>query len=554
MSPTGQRELESKGLPMKRDVSRRFLALAVAATTVATGMTRAASATPVDRPAAPYTRAVRGMAPHVHRGSVAGHRAPTRSKGARRLSSRGTANGAAAPDATAAVGSAANPILHNFNGTSSRDSEVTNFNARFEPPDQGLCEGNGFVLEAVNSAFTIFRRDGTVVRGPFNVNDLFDEGSEEFTSDPRCFFDATTNTWFAIILFINAAGTEGRIDIAVNTTGDPTNFWQQYQIDTTDDGGVGCPCFGDQPRLGIDRHNLYVSTDEFSILGPRFNGAQVYAIAKKDLIHGAASAHFVHFADLRIGGARAFGVQPAVTTGSPSAEYFLNSFDPNGTFDNRIGVWALTGGARVAGGGMPTLSNIIITAERYGAPPSSRQKGASSSLDSGDDRMQQVQYIGGRVWGELTTAVTIPHDPSERAGGAWFSIQPNLAHGRVSGAVVRRQGYVVEPGNNVLYPALQADAAGRAAMVFTLTGAQRYPSAAFAVLSANAASFGGVTVAANGTGPYDPAATRWGDYSWAVLDSHADAVWLATEYIPPKRSQTSTGARNWGTRVFEVAL
>jgi hypothetical protein len=61
-------------------------------------------------------------------------------------------------------------------------------------------------------------------------------------------------------------------------------------------------------------------------------------------------------------------------------------------------------------------------------------------------------------------------------------------------------------------------------------------------------------VAAAGTGPYDKKATRWGDYSFAVLDQHADAVWLATEYVPPKSSQTSTGARNWGTRVLEVAL
>src|SRR5438552_7017659 len=43
-------------------------------------------------------------------------------------------------------------ILQNFNGVSSLDSEITNFGAEFEPPDQGLCVGNGFVIEAVNSA------------------------------------------------------------------------------------------------------------------------------------------------------------------------------------------------------------------------------------------------------------------------------------------------------------------------------------------------------------------------------------------------------------------
>jgi hypothetical protein len=81
-----------------------------------------------------------------------------------------------------------------------------------------------------------------------------------------------------------------------------------------------------------------------------------------------------------------------------------------------------------------------------------------------------------------------------------------------------------------------------------------YPSAAYATLPATGNRFSAVRIAAAGTGPYDENATRWGDYSFAVLDPTADAVWLATEYIPPRASQTSTRERNWGTRVFEVGL
>ena len=57
-----------------------------------------------------------------------------------------------------------------------------------------------------------------------------------------------------------------------------------------------------------------------------------------------------------------------------------------------------------------------------------------------------------------------------------------------------------------------------------------------------------------GTGPYHKNATRWGDYSFAVPDWSSDAAWLATEYILPKGSQTSTRARNWGTGVIKVRL
>jgi hypothetical protein len=74
------------------------------------------------------------------------------------------------------------------------------------------------------------------------------------------------------------------------------------------------------------------------------------------------------------------------------------------------------------------------------------------------------------------------------------------------------------------------------------------------ILKAGHSDFGLPAVAAPGTGPYDPKATRWGDYSFAVPDDTSDSAWLATEYIPPTSSQTTTGARNWGTRVLEVPL
>ena len=464
---------------------------------------------------------------------------------------------------TLAAGTASGTLTANFNGVSSRDSAVTNFNAEFEPPDQGLCVGNGYVVEMVNTAYTVYKPNGTVVTGPFNVNGPFDEGLREFTSDPRCQYDAATHTWFATMLFINAASTASHIDLAVNQSGDPTGPWTTYQIDTTGMGGStgpkhpGCPCFGDQPTLGIDSTNVYITTNEFSILGPEANGAQIYAIAKSDLtdqpVPTATPAHFVHFDKLNIGGTVAFSVQPALTTGNAPAEYFLNSLDPNGTFDQRVGVWAMTNRAAVATGGKPTLSSVVLGSEAYGLPPASDQKGSSSQIDSGDDRMQQTQSIGGEVYGELTTSVTIPNDPSARAGAAWFDVHPSLSGGVLSGANMRRQGYVTLSGNDVIYPALQVTPSGNAPMVMTLTGTQHFPSAAYSLLAPGATAFGPIHVAAAGTGSYDPNATRWGDYSWAVLDPSLTSVWMATEYIPPKASQTPDGARNWGTRVMEVS-
>jgi hypothetical protein len=294
-------------------------------------------------------------------------------------------------------------------------------------------------------------------------------------------------------------------------------------------------------------------------VGPGANGAQIYAISKRDLINGAANVHFVQFENLTIAGHKAFSVQPAITQpgedseDSAAAEYFLEAIDPTGTFDNRLGVWALTRQDEVSEGEIPTLTNIVVTSEIFGVPPNAVQQGSTSQLNTGDDRMQEVQFINGELWGALGTALTLPGDPTQLSAIAWFKIHPRVHNHQISDADIRKQGYLASAGNFLFYPAIQATPNGDVAMVFTLSGPTFFGSAAFARMSEDGDSFGRIKVAAPGTGPYDPNATRWGDYSFAILDPNGRSVWLATEYIPPLSRQTVDGLRNWGTRVLEVS-
>jgi hypothetical protein len=174
-------------------------------------------------------------------------------------------------------------------------------------------------------------------------------------------------------------------------------------------------------------------------------------------------------------------------------------------------------------------------------------------LEPGDDRMQQVQFTGGAAWGELATVLTPSGDSSERAGAAWFEVTPSLAHGMIGPTShIEAQGYLGVRGAYLLYPALALTPSGAGAMVMTLSSKKQHPSAAYATLAPGASNFGPVTVAAPGKGAYSPSGERWGDYSWAVADPAGSSVWLATEYLPPKASQTPDGRRNWGTRVLDV--
>ena len=97
--------------------------------------------------------------------------------------------------------------------------------------------------------------------------------------------------------------------------------------------------------------------------------------------------------------------------------------------------------------------------------------------------MQQVQYLNGNLWGELDTAVTIPNDNAERAGAAWFEVNPHLNGEVIGGAAIEKQGYVTLKGNYLIYPAIQASPTGTAAMIMTLSGQSFYPSVVYTVLS-----------------------------------------------------------------------
>jgi hypothetical protein len=83
-------------------------------------------------------------------------------------------------------------------------------------------------------------------------------------SDPRCVFDTPTQTFFFTVLAYapTTSGLPTHDDVLVLRSNGAAFV---YRADTTFAGDTAgrCPCFGDQPKVGIDQYNVYVSTDEF---------------------------------------------------------------------------------------------------------------------------------------------------------------------------------------------------------------------------------------------------------------------------------------------------
>jgi hypothetical protein len=185
--------------------------------------------------------------------------------------------------------------------------------------------------------------------------------------------------------------------------------------------------------------------------------------------------------------------------------------------------------------------------------------------------MQQVVFASGKLYGALDTALTV--GGAKQAGIEWFIVSPSTTSNSVS-ASVSKQGYLGVAGTNLSYPAIGVTASGQGVMAFTLVGANDFPGAAYASISAQN-GVGAVHVAKAGAGPDDgftsykafvgnPPRTRWGDYGAAVADGAN--IWIASEYIgqtctlaeyltPPLGScgGTRTALGNWDTRISLVS-
>jgi|GEM_PF-396530 len=467
-----------------------------------------------------------------------------------------------------------------------------------EPPDQGLCVGNGFVVETVNNAIAVYDTQGNLLAGPAALSQFFGLAPEIIRAsrpiygpsitDPRCAYDRQTGRWFVTEAEVETDRKTGNFHgrshnlIAVSRSSDPRGDFVLLKYDVTDDGRrhtpahANCPCYGDQPLLGLDAFGVYQSTNEFPQAGNGFNGAQIYAISKQGLVAAAdggrapAAYHIDAGAIPTPDGADTccwYSIQPAIgslsqdpnTVSGDGVEFFLSALDFSGTVDNRLAVWALTN-TRSLTTPSPALhlSLQVIAAQAYGYPGPAQQKagltplGSSLGLpleviDTNDDRMNQVVYAGGRLYGAVNTAI----GDGSRTGIAWFAVQPSLQHGVVSGAVVQ-QGYVAVDRESVIFPSIAVDDDGAGLIGFTLVGPDYYPSAAFVRIGGGEVS--AVQIAAHGGGPEDGFSgypdpnngnvARWGDYSAAVSDG--ERLWWATEYIP---NAPRTVFANWGTWV-----
>lgn len=452
-----------------------------------------------------------------------------------------------------------------------------------EPPSEGLAVSNGFVVHGVNNAFQVYNTSGTpLLATTLSTNQVFGVSPAinwttgvygVYPTDIRIFYDQTMNRWLVLQRaqdydVLGNALPSSRLYLAVSQTGDPTQTYNIYVMNTTDSGNLGCPCIADYPQVAADQYGIYVSYNEYNT-GLSFLDASILAISKASLTSGISMPNIVQFIIPTITGYE-FAIQPAATPVNASyfiadggLQYFVSSLSTF-SFDSHLAIWAMTNTSSL--GSNPNLALIETTVPTlsYSTPNPVRQRPGSTPygtslglplefLDGGDFRVQSTMYAGGQLWVTLETLTT---DTSGNfvTAIAYIIFSPSYRSGVID-APVLRQGTLLVNGNHLLRPALAVNPQGSGAIVCTLVGPNYFPSAAFVTI--NLSSTGSVLqVAGVGYAPEDgfsgylsgSGIARWGDYSAAVADS-AGSIWMATEYIP---NSARTMYVNWGTFITKV--
>ncbi|HUY60788.1 MAG TPA: hypothetical protein VMW49_02825, partial [Candidatus Dormibacteraeota bacterium] len=409
-----------------------------------------------------------------------------------------------------------------FMGITGLQQATANNAYDLEPPDQGLCSNGKVVVENVNNAYAVYTTAGKPVVGPVAMTSLFGIPSESagtFTSDPRCYYDAATQRWFVVELsipnlFTKQHATTSYELVAVSQTSDPTGSFTTFAIPTMDPSDPGCPCFGDYPMIGADAHGFYITTNEFSIYQPYFNGAQLYAVSKWGLASAATGGsmpsvvHFGHLPSPFPGetAGETYHLSPALTpaggtyaTTNHGTEYFAMS-DAFPVSASDLGVYALTNTASLAlSTPSLTLTDTAVGTQTYTFPETGMavtQKAATASsqtpladyiasqtgsmpppgvLQADFQALEETTYTGGHLYTALSSAASSAYSTTYSAtvgttSAEWFVLSPSTSNGGTSvSAALTNEGNVGVSNQSLLYPDLVVNKSGVGDMVFTLS-------------------------------------------------------------------------------------
>ena len=419
--------------------------------------------------------------------------------------------------------------------TANSPAPSTSFNGTMDngtliPPDIRGAVGPNHVMETDNQEFKIFSKTGTLI-STVSITTFFSASGGSGYFDPHVVYDAVNGRWL-VCIDGNVSNGHGGLFLAVSQTNDPTAGWYVYSFDavgTTTD-------FIDYPLLGYNTNWVVITANDFTsnttAVGKiyTFNRASVYA----------GSAGTINtFTDNN-----AFTLAPAQTIdNTQTTEYLVQDWNGNSSGNGYVQICTITGtaSAPVYTAGSQLGINQPWSETSVGA----KQSGSTKTIESGDTRIGNAQYINGSLW--FCQTAFLPASAPTRDAVQYWQINPaTLAvqqFGRVDDATT---------GNFYFYPSIAVNANGDALLGYCQSSASTYASASYSLhASADAASTLQNTYlykagVANYYKTFSGTRNRWGDYTGTAVDPTDNSFWNFSEWANTNNT--------WGTVIAHVPV
>src|SRR5258707_1189178 len=286
----------------------------------------------------------------------------------------------------------------------------------FIPPDLTLAAGREHVVAITNQRVQVFDKEGNVLR-TFSFCSFFNQDGTTRCMDtdsvpafdPRVIHDEYLDRFWVIGAERNDALGDQRsaLLIGLSNNGDPTQGWTFFSLDAKlefnqrgfRDSGLWC----DYPAVGLDPQALYITCNMFPFGGGDFRYAKLRIMTKQQFIDGTPILWWDFFdADLCAGFLcleRSFSVQPAHMHSAQVSDglFLVDSFAHLG---HTFAVRRVTHAERccVPGGqSSPTLETVGHDVGLYNVPPTARQRGQTTGIDTGDCRLQFAVWRAGKL-------------------------------------------------------------------------------------------------------------------------------------------------------------
>jgi hypothetical protein len=434
-------------------------------------------------------------------------------------------------DAPAAPGD----ILRNFNGQAA---------SGWIPPDPVLAVGPRYIVEVVNSGFTVFSKDGGLDRAYTYLETFFDPlfpilpipctAANCFVFDPRVLYSQFHGKFVLEALVRDDVNQRSYIFFAISQSDDPLGgWWLYYTFDTSS----AADAWTDYTGLSADPWGVYFTGNNFF-----WAGGFKYAIEisiRPDVFTGTWNGGWIFWGLTwnEPGNPQAFDVQPAVLPfGSPGdqATFFVNTFNSSG---DKANIWKLTGDR----GSGPLLERNSATVSPYADP------GLAHQPAPGADDIEMF-YAGAQNVAYSQRHVYLALNDAGAGNTAFYVSKINVDTFAEARNITYYNGtdYYYYP-NVMLYGSDSVSPLVAVAMSWSNDSV--YPSGALKLyqnfLVDATGSFWNV---AGGSGTYNVyfnGRNRWGDYMGIARDQTCNTVWSVTEFAP----STDT----WHTRITQMA-